>query len=437
MTVVASQEESRPTRLQTMSIGLVIFSFATDYRSENAGGDSYQLLLLGMAVLGALLSFLTLPTRRWPPAGTFWILTAMVVLIASSSIGAILNGVNFGTFIKLELRYILMFIAASVVTMWLKRGFSASTVVSMIVFAAATSIITNLGYTLIVRRESLETARYHIAPISATVLIGLTMFGAFKGRVSELIFFSLAAASIYFAATRTYALGMGVMMVWCSVLCLRHRAYRTLFTTAALVLCVAIFAVVLGGSELWEARFSYRANLADPTWQTRVAEYVTQWRLLNANEWTLLFGRGLGATYYWDLGQLRDMINLAIVREGDTFDKSEFGHSFWVYSLFSQGIVFGWLLPAILCLSLLSAFRGAWSKVGDVATRRVAVQVSLALLGCFVASFFAHQFGDRLYCVIFGALVTIAYWSAKKLGGASVAKSKAKSYPLWAENAVS
>ena len=90
----------------------------------------------------------------------------------------------------------------------------------------------------------------------------------------------------------------------------------------------------------------------DITLSTRLAEWSGQIHSLTENMRSLIFGRGLGSEYFWDYNfffALKSVYSWSYL-----INKSAWygGHSTWIYSLYSGGLLFGWIIIAISFLSL-------------------------------------------------------------------------------------
>jgi hypothetical protein len=399
-----------PTRSQKLTVALFFFALALDYRSQDGGGDLMQALLLAV-LFGSWLAAMYLlsgrAVRAFPRAKFGLMLIGL--LIATAFISAAVNGVPYGNFLRLELRYLLIFMAAALTYRWVRRGKPPEFIFNVVCWAIAASVLAAVVQVVGIQRIPLSEVRYQISPVSSVLLLGFSMYLASKIRLKWLGFFLLCASVIFLSATRTYALAAMAALAWLGVLSVRHRD-RALLLKINLTAAAVIIAPFLnvGLPAIWADRISAHSTIADPTWLTRLAEYTTQWRLLTESAFSTFFGRGLGALHYYDPGVVRDIISLGIIRENTGYGAFEFGHSLWVYSAFSQGVLGGWIMPLLFVVPFLASLANSWTRKGEKKDRLIAVQISVGFVGLFAVTFFSHPFGDRFFCVVFGAVATLS-----------------------------
>jgi hypothetical protein len=104
-------------------------------------------------------------------------------------------------------------------------------------------------------------------------------------------------------------------------------------------------------SERWERRLStVQTHGADPTTLSRIAELNEQIDVWSGTVKTTLVGAGYGSAYGWSKAFYDRLVDTgAFSASGlEQQEHFEFGHNFWVSSLYSGGILFGLALPTVL-----------------------------------------------------------------------------------------
>jgi hypothetical protein len=404
------ETERAPSGLAAAAVALHLSAFAIDYRSENVGGDAYQVVLLGVSLASFAVGWWALGSRRGradPLAGLVALLLAG--LLVYGTVVAMAWGVPLGNLLRLDLRFVLLLLSLLLTARWLGLGYGHAFIVRTLAIGGILSILSSTFYFLLVVGVRFEQIRYHVAPPAALVIVGLTLRRAAGLQPAALLVAAIGIGAIYFSATRTYALSLLAMVALLALVAVRWKDGQTLALLGGWLLAAALTVALAGfSSEIWLERFRFGAG-RDPTWLTRLAEYTTQMRLLTASEWSVLFGRGLGSSFTWDVDVVRDLYLSGVLPVEDRWaEYFEFGHGLWVYSLYAYGILGGWVLPAVLLLPLLAAIGTALRRGVDPGDRLAVTGVALALAAIFVASFFGFPFGDRLACIQFGALVAIA-----------------------------
>jgi hypothetical protein len=100
--------------------------------------------------------------------------------------------------------------------------------------------------------------------------------------------------------------------------------------------------------ERWISRSSVAEEYGfDPTSLTRIAEVDSQINSFTSGPVEFLVGRGIGSSYQWS-GNF-DVILSRFLSDGDLYGNFTYvGHNFWVYSLYSGGVIFGLILPILI-----------------------------------------------------------------------------------------
>lgn len=150
-------------------------------------------------------------------------------------------------------------------------------------------------------------------------------------------------------------------------------------------------------------------NGMDLTTLTRLAEIDNQLAQWSASTTTIFFGKGLGATY-----ELSALAGLEGLLSTDAYDgRMDWfaGHNFWVYSLFSGGLLFGIALPlAILYYFIRSAFfcrrtlsASSSSEIKELALGTIAT--SSMILATIGGNPLGARYSGLLYGVFFAVMV--------------------------------
>jgi hypothetical protein len=150
----------------------------------------------------------------------------------------------------------------------------------------------------------------------------------------------------------------------------------------------------------------------DITLLTRLAEWSGQIRALTENMSSLIFGRGLGSEYFWDYNYF--FVLKSVYSWNDFINKGGWygGHSMWVYSLYSGGLLFGWIIIAISFFSLFRMLAVVKKKHihYDYILTSFAPLLLFLILGYISQGFTSHPLSNRFFALIAGFVFGMIHW---------------------------
>ncbi len=354
----------------TLLYWIFCFSFAFDFRGEK-GGSAVQYLFLALALGSGVLTILTTPKglRSSPTnimSAVWWVYLGSTILVA------LLSGVDASQYVRCVLPALLFGLALNLGQCLAVRNFSAEAILQPLLWSSIVSVFWRFINAVVIANIPIEQVRYEMLSPAIPLLFAAAVSAAFlatKLQPLSLIGGALALVSVLISVTRSYILTLiaALMAVGFAMLLVLGAKYWTAhdlrkkmvnvfsggaIMAAALVILFFIQPVVF---ERWFERLFHDGGgktQTDITLLTREAEAKTMIHLLEADPLRFIYGKGMGANYYWDSSYYPEF--LQVYRNAEEFSMDYFlpGHSVWTYSLFSGGgyavvtyiFLFGWLV---------------------------------------------------------------------------------------------
>jgi hypothetical protein len=145
----------------------------------------------------------------------------------------------------------------------------------------------------------------------------------------------------------------------------------------------------------------------------RKAEAKSMWDILSKEPHSFIYGRGLGASYYWDESYFPELF-LVYPADRHQFPDEIFsaGHSIWTYTLFSTGwIGIGITLLAFFIpmgMSLHSAYLNSRTVMGPRAWDSFLIFLPfVAMWATLSESVTRNPFDERFTGVLFGFMIAL------------------------------
>lgn len=397
---------------------LVFLPLAFDYRGSVAGGSAPQLVLVITVLLGGFWYFLGCRVPTNPRMTTLVCFMAVIFPVAGSFFHVFSGDLDAGRYVRVALPYTLMAVGFAVAFVAVQRN-DVESATRWAVIAALVSTAFTFGLAVATAGDVQGLRHRVLSPVFGVAFVfslrALLRPGRFQ--VGWAIAICVVIAVVLISVTRSAAITVGVALAAVYVIYrtewsrFRSKQLGPMLLLMALLFVCMIFIATLGESELlshWYRRlFEARSNMGfDLTATTRLAELEAQLQLLQeGGAKALLFGLGLGAEYGWSTAYdhlLRQAIPASTIASDDNFAA---GHNFWVYSVFSGGLVFGLWLPAVILLILLSATRTVVANKTKVDCPALYDQLKTGylVLLCFVASTLGgNPLGSRLGGLTYG-----------------------------------
>ncbi len=409
-------------KVSVVPLLLVLVPLAVDYKGTSAGGSVVQLLLVLLVLAGFCWMLLDYRVPTDPKILSLASIAALLLPVIGGIIHVLLGEVDANRYVRVALPYLLMALGFSTAFIAMQRDQLRLATHLAVIAALASTVFTMIyAFTIV---DGVQDLRHRVlSPVFAIVFVyAVRELMLAEGRTHLWVFaVTLVLVAVMLSVTRSAAITLFAGL--CAVLLIhRHdiRRVRALGPLAALpvaLLGFGLISVAMGRGELlshWHQRvFTADDSLGfDLTSVTRLAEIDAQLSLwLDKGALSVLFGRGLGAEYGYSSDYdylLRKALAASSIARQETFAA---GHNFWIYSLFSGGLVFGLWLPLLIgYIGIRAAKASLRHRRSDRSVFRDGVIVGFSVLVCFVAStiggnLLGSRFGALLYGYFFGLTV--------------------------------
>jgi len=410
---------------------IYIFSFAFDFKGD-VGGSLSQFIMAGLSI-GAGLGFILYGYRvnisvALSP-GLKKVTALWWVYLFSTAFTALITDVMFERYIRVFFPLLLCGISLLIICKFQTHLIDPHEILKPLLFATLVAVLWKIYYATQIAGIELYHMRYQILSGGGVcfLLAYVVTDTIVKQRFKPMTIIALAIVGIAAFLSITRSLILTVFFLFCGYL---WMAFRTsLFTNVKRTLSlVLIFTLILiscwyisnklhpGISHVWMDRIFYKDQgysiSKDVTLWTRLSEWSGQWESLSKNMPSLLFGKGLGAEYFWDTrfsSRLRSVMNIyELQRKSGWYS----GHSMWMYSLYSGGLLFGWV---IITISLLALFR-IMAVIRNTSLGVAPFQQDIAPLLFFMVLVFISQgftsspLVNRFFALIIGLVFGMIYW---------------------------
>jgi len=218
--------------------------------------------------------------------------------------------------------------------------------------------------------------------------------------------------------TAAFCLGLGIL--W-KMYDFKHLFRKSVtlagFGVAALAIVMVVIVAMPNVAERWAERLWNNkgqgggAVSEDLSSLMRKAEAKSMWDILAKEPHTFIYGKGLGAPYYWDEDYYPELF-MVYPNDRHQFPLNIYsaGHSIWTYTLFSRGIIG---LVVTLCaffitmaLSIRSAQLNSQTVMGPRAKDAFLIFFPfVAMWATLSESITRNPFDERFTGVLFGFLI--------------------------------
>jgi len=342
--------------------------------------------------------------------------------MAGTLLTASIGDVPWARYLRVAFPFALCGLTLSVVRGWMEEGLDPERLLFPLLTAGVVSVVWTFAHSMWSTGIPLAFQRYRILSPAVPFLIGYAGFLSLKEKRpawNELIAVGAAFCAALLATTRYVILSAACAaagaVVWSRSMSGREildRFRTSAFRMSAALMMGAAVAWTLwpGFVNGWMGRFKLAGPGGDVTAVLRIAEYSGQMKFLFRHPKALMAGAGLGREFTLDPAWMKD-VPTQMYRETDGW---AFGHGIWVYSLFTGGIFFGFVIPilfiAVLWVGLGKSFRGESPS---------AALGFLVLLSYFGMSFVTHPFVYRFSAVIIGTAAGLCLWAPGRGPGAA------------------
>lgn len=418
-----------------------LFSFVFDYKAPDigfgaaaTGGSIFQFAFLGIAMLSGGLITVFGARHLLVRPGVYLVLLWWGYTIASLAI-SFLWGNEPGRILRLAIPQLLVGFGLNATLVVSAVGMRPGEAVRWFLFAGVINVCWRFVFGATATGIPLSEIRMEILSPSMRFLFAWVACAfLLRHRFTwwSLVVFAIPLAVAAISITRSLALPLVVSFLMagvCLVLAMMWRLHDIRFPLRKIIPLVGVgaaMAVVIGGvlvaqpvvAERWYQRmFDNRgqggATSEDLSSLMRKAEAKSMWDILASEPHSFVYGKGLGASYYWDESYYPELF-LVYPNDRHQFPHEIYsaGHSIWTYTLFSTGFVgVGIMLLAFfipMILSLRAARAISHTVMGPRAWDSFLVFLPfVAMWAVLSESITRNPFDERFTGVLFGFMMAL------------------------------
>lgn len=404
---------------------------AFDFKGTQEGGlyqrTSYlaSLSLICIGILPYLYRKTIYPSRAIQISSLF-----LLTFFIASLISATTHDYDFRNYITVAAPYIIMSASFFFLGALCRRhGVNkvAEYFLPLVAVASLISCIWQVFYGVTAFGGGLEGLRYRIiSPLTPFALsIFFAMYYVGTKKITSLLVLAMLLLIILISQTRSYLITIAAVII---LVTYGNSKSQIEFTKKTIVISSASFILlfllyVSGGVgsqiiNMWTTRIIGSSSQFgfDITTASRLAEYNDQMTCLFSSTMNMILGCGIGAPYDYS-GYYADFIREVLGEKGVIQGYWNGGHSLWVYTLYSSGLIFGLAMNLffIFCgfsaLSVIHTYRKA-----PINEKRLPIMTSTALIAILSTGFTGFPLGTRSAAFFMGSLmaIVIAYHIAAK-----------------------
>ncbi len=414
--------QSRKLSSSSRALWLLVLPLAFDFKGVEAGGQIEHWVILSLTLIGAIGAWVH---SRGAPVNGFATRSIGLPTIAALVLGLIPIAAGFATmpnYFRTVLPYLLFAVGFVLGQRFTQNGGSKS-ILHVTAIGCGISLLFTFYYGLSNLGWDLSVVRYQIMSPAIFPFQALVMHQIVVERKRQKIFKVALIVCVMIellSVTRSALLATGILFVF--ALWLSSKGIVALFASAVRgVFLIFLLAVPAGVgvqylapelSERWMDRVfgTYEAYGVDLTTLSRIAEIDGQLELWSESPFTMMFGRGIGSEYSWHpvyFSQLSPQFTSEILARS----YFEAGHNFWVYSLFTGGVVSGFLLPgAIIWLVVTNTviLRKQVFFRNQAELWKFASRGNIVLVGFLVNTIGGNPFSYRFSALVYGLFAASA-----------------------------
>ncbi len=420
---------------------LFLFSFVFDYRAldigfgaERTGGSAFQYIFLGIALLSGCAASVVGVRHLFIRPGVFIVMLWWGYVIFSFVV-AFYWGNDPSRIMRLAIPRLLVGLGLNLTLIAAANGMRPGEAVKWFLFACLTNVGWRFLYGVTASDAPLSEIRMEILSPAMRFLFawaGCAFLLRHKFTWWSLVIFGVPLAVAAISVTRSMILPIGVSFIvasFCLLLAMLWKMYDRSFPLKKLgpiLVMGAVFVFVVMGTMMavpnladrWYQRvFDNRGESGalseDLSTLMRKAEAKSMWDILEKDPHSFIFGRGIGASYYWDESYYPELF-LVYPDDRHQFPHEIYtaGHSIWTYTLFSSGFIgVGVVLLAFfipMWMSLRSAFLTSRTVMGPRAWDSFLVFLPFVAMWAILSeSITRNPFDERFTGVLFGFMMAL------------------------------
>ncbi|MCB1229714.1 MAG: hypothetical protein KDN19_05585 [Verrucomicrobiae bacterium] len=417
-----------------------LFSFAFDYKApdltfaaQKTGGSFFQFAFLGLALVSSGLALL-IGWRHLLVRPGIYLILAWWGYIAYLLTVSFLSGNEPGRILRLVITPLLLGLALTTTHIAACAGMRPGEAVRWYLAAALTSVVWNLFFGIFGYEQSLDEVRMEILSPAIRFLfawVGCSLL--LRRTFSWWTIFVLAVPMIPTVLSITRSLAFPIMAsamgaTFCLILGIMWRLYppshpaKRIGPLAIGAVCglgaIVILALAMPQvTERWTERLFHNkgggATTEDLSSLMRKAEAKAMVDILSNDPISYIYGKGLGAAYYWDESFYPELFQV-YPEDRHQFAEEIYtaGHCTWTFAIFSSGII-GVLVTlgmffAVMGYSLWAAWTNSQTVMGRWAwDAHLLFFPFVAMLCTLSESITRNPFDDRMTGVLFGFVAAL------------------------------
>lgn len=405
----------------TVLYWIFCLSFTFDFRGSEGGNPIQYLFLLASVASGSLMfaatpkAFSTRPTVFM--SAVWWVYLASTVLVMMEA------RVSSSQYLRCVLPPLLCGLGLLVGQALILRGYTPQMIIRPLLICGIISVFWRFFHAIYITGIPIAEVRYEMLSPAIPLLFAAAISSAILGKQLDMLSVTggaLALASVMISITRSYLLTAAVATFatgFCFVVMLLARAWQPKdlqrklghFAIGVVMIIVTIIAMYFTQPivfERWVQRLFYDGGgrtKQEVTYLTRAAEAKAMWELLEKEPVRFIYGKGLGATYYWHSTYYPELMEVYSSISQVNAEQWFPGHSVWTYALFSGGIY------AVCCYLFLWFWLCAFGlKGGWISLRQNLAPPEISFLPfilglCYLSqTITANPFGERFSAQILG-----------------------------------
>lgn len=404
---------------------------AFDFKGAQEGGiyqrASYfmSLSLICLGILPYLYKKTIYPSRATQISSSL-----LLTFIIASLLSATTHNYDFKNYIIVAAPYLIM--SASFIflgALCRRHGVNkvAEYFLPLVATASLISCIWQVFYGATAFGGGLAGLRYRI--ISPLLPFALSIFFAMyyvgTKKITSLLVLAMLLLIILVSQTRSYIVTLAAVIL---LVTYGNSKSQIEFTKKTIIISSTSFIILFLlyisegiGSQIinmWATRILGSSSEFgfDITTASRLAEYHSQMTCLFSSTMNMVLGCGIGAPYDYS-GYYADFIRDIFGEKGVVQGYWNGGHSLWIYTLYSSGLIFGLAMNLFFIFCCFSALIVVHRyRKASFNEKRLPIMAGTALIAIFSTGFTGFPLGTRSAAFFMGCLmaITIAYVKLRK-----------------------
>jgi hypothetical protein len=406
-------------RYATLWIWIFLLPLAVDYKAADATSSHVAQFLLVVPTLGAgVILALIAPRSRYSSGFRSFVTAALIVTVAGSFITQLVQGNDVGNYLRVLLPFAL-FLLGYIVACHPWNEQRIQQIEKAIFWANVISLIFTFVYGMAtVGGGGLVNVRFRIASPTFLGLQGVLLHEFVIAKRFSAFTLTIFVATLVIellTVTRSLLIGTALLFMLATWMAAPSARYLVKALLRAAMVSVMIAVMVAAAASLfptvaaeWTTRIYASKNTEsgkDPTTITRLAELKDQYDQVTSSPGTILLGEGYGHYYHYSPYYLPALAGQMSTKDFYAIREWGPGHNFWVYQLFTGGLLFGMGLPVALLYALYRcciAYR-RWRDIAPGAPDLPVMGRAILLLASMPAqSIGGNPLGGRFCGIIFG-----------------------------------